>query len=87
LETIPQDAANWRISAISAGRSASLASSLASYRKEVLLYRKLAALREDVPLKENLSDLEWLGAHKGLKELCSEWGETKLPLRITRWNS
>ena len=87
LETIPQDAAKWRISAISAGRSASLAGSLASHRKEVFLYRKLAALREDVPLKEKLSDLEWLGAHEGLKELCSEWGETKLPVRITRWNS
>ena len=87
LESIPEDAGKWRISAISAGRAASLAASLASHRKEVLLYRKLAALREDVPLKEKLADLEWHGAHERLKDFCHEWGETKLPLRITRWRS
>jgi 5'-3' exonuclease len=87
LESIPGDPGKWRVSAISPGRAASLAGSLASHHKEVLLFRKLAALREDVPLKEKLADLEWKGAHQRLKDLCRDWGESRLPDRITRWRS
>jgi 5'-3' exonuclease len=68
-------------------RAASLAESLASHRKEVLLYRKLATLRTDVPLKEKLSDLKWQGAWERLKEVCHELGEKQIPKRIARWRS
>ena len=51
------------------------------------LFRRLATLREDVPLKEKLGDLEWRGAQKRLKSLCRELGVEDLPKRISAWRS
>lgn len=85
IEAIPDDAAKWRIKSLSAGRAARLAESLAPRRAEALLYRKLATLREDVPLKEKLNDLKWRGARPELRKLCADLGEKTLPERITRW--
>src|SRR3972149_4368109 len=62
-----------------------LAESLRSHEQEALLYRRLATLRQDVPLLENLADLEWRGARNDLRELCAAWGESSLPNRILRW--
>jgi 5'-3' exonuclease len=85
LESIPDDPAMWKPSAVSPGRAPRLAENLATRREEALLYRKLATLREDVPLKEKLVDLEWKGADPRLKEICQEVGEVNLPARIRRW--
>jgi 5'-3' exonuclease len=85
LESIPNDASQWRLKAISPGRAASLAESLAARREEAVLYRKLATLRSDVPLKEKLSDLKWQGAYTRLKKLCRELGDERLLERIPRW--
>lgn len=82
LEVIPDDPKQF---GLSAGRAARLAESLAAHRQEALLYRKLATLREDVPLGEKVADLEWQGARSRLKDLCREWGEAELPKRISRW--
>jgi 5'-3' exonuclease len=87
LESIPDDPLKWRVSSISSGRAARLAGNLAARRKEVLLYRKLATLREDVPLKEKLGDLKWRGARERLKEICHRLGDDKLPTRVARWRS
>lgn len=85
IEDIPNDFAQWRLPTISAGRAASLAASLAQRREEALLYRKLATLRQDVPLQERLSDLQWRGAHSRLKDLCHALGDERIAARITRW--
>jgi 5'-3' exonuclease len=85
LEDIPSDPARWRLKAISPGRAASLAASLGQRRDEALLYRKLAALRRDVPLHERLIDLRWQGAHSRLKHLCRALGDERIPARIPRW--
>jgi 5'-3' exonuclease len=85
LESIPDDPGKWRLSAISAGRAASLSQSLESRRDEAQLYRELATLRADVPLKEKLSELKWRGAREGLKDICRELGDEKLTARISRW--
>ena len=85
LEKIPKDPTKWGLSSISAGRAASLAQSLADHRDEALLFRKLATLREDVPIEEKLNDLKWQGAYPNLKKICSELGDEKIPLRITQW--
>ena len=85
IESVPADPAKWQFDSISPGRAASLAESLAGRRQEALLYRQLATLREDVPVREKLTDLKWQGAAERLKDLCQEWGEEKLPLRIPRW--
>jgi 5'-3' exonuclease len=85
LESIPSDPGKWQLSAVSPGRAASLAESLASRRQDALLYRQLAALREDVPIEEKPGDLKWLGARERLKEFCRELGDEKIPLRIPQW--
>jgi 5'-3' exonuclease len=85
LESIPDQAAKWRVPSISAGRAITLAANLSTRRDEALLYRKLATLRDDVPIQEKLPDLEWKGAWQELRRLCSIMGEERLPERITRW--
>jgi len=85
LESIPNEAGKWKLKAISPGRAASLAESLSQHREEALLYRKLATLREDVPIKEKLSDLKWQGAYEELKKICHELGDERIPERIPRW--
>ncbi len=87
LESIPDDSRKWRVSSMNPGRAARLSENLATRRKEALLYRELATLRVDVPLKEKLSDLEWRGARERLKEICRGLGDERLPARISRWRS
>ena len=85
MELIPDDSKKWQVSSVSAGRAASLAESLSQRREEALLYKKLATVREDVPLEEKLSDLKWQGAYPRLKTLCHELGDERIPERIPRW--
>jgi len=85
MESIPDDPDKWRVSSISPGRAASLVASLAQRRAEALLYKELATVRADVPIKEKLSDLKWQGAHKRLMEFCHRLGDEKIPMRIPRW--
>jgi 5'-3' exonuclease len=82
LESIPDDPSRW---GLGSGRALRLAESLRAHHEEVLLYRRLATLRHDVPLQERLADLEWRGAHDRLKLLCSELGSDRLPERVPRW--
>ena len=84
LEAIPEDPAQWGLGSAKALR---LAESLKVHQEDVLLYRRLATLRDDVPLQEGLADLEWRGAHQHLKQLCGDLGAEKLPERIPRWIS
>jgi 5'-3' exonuclease len=85
LEKIPDNPAKWQVPSISAGRAASLAESLAQRREEAQLYKKLATVREGVPLTEKLADLKWQGAYKRLLKFCHDLGDEKIPLRIPRW--
>ncbi len=85
LESIPTDPEKWKLSSVSPGRAASLTASLSQHQEQVLLYRELATIRQDVPLQEKLSDLKWQGAWERLKDLCHELGDEKIPLRIPRW--
>jgi 5'-3' exonuclease len=85
IEAIPDDPKKWRLAAISAGRTVSLAASLAPRRAEAMLYKKLATLRYDVPLKESLGHLEWKGARRELIDLCKSWGDERIAPRVPRW--
>jgi 5'-3' exonuclease len=82
LESIPEDP---RQLGLPLGRATRLIESLRAHRQEAFLYRRLATLREDVPLKEELTDLAWRGATVELVALCRELGSEDLPKRITRW--
>ncbi|MDE3229311.1 MAG: flap endonuclease [Chloroflexota bacterium] len=85
LEAIPADPDTWGLPAISAGRAVRLAESLAQHRAEALLFRTLATLREDAPVRETLADLEWQGAYERLKDVCHRLGDDKFPGRVPRW--
>jgi 5'-3' exonuclease len=58
LEDIPTDSARWKVSVRGAP---ALAATLVERFGDALLYRKLATLVRDVPLRESLGDLEWKG--------------------------
>lgn len=85
IESIPSDPTEWQLDSISPGRATKLAESLSLQQTEAALYRQLAELRNDAPLKEHLPDLEWRGAKPELRTLCNQFGEKQLPTRITRW--
>lgn len=85
LESIPNDPAKWKPGAVSSGRATRLAENLTVSFEDARLYRRLATLREDVPLKEKPGELEWKGAQPRLKEVCRELGEENLLGRIQRW--
>ncbi|MBI3004853.1 MAG: flap endonuclease [Ignavibacteriales bacterium] len=82
LERIPRDYRTW---GVSVARPAHLSESLESHRNEAVLYRRLATLRIDVPLKESVEDLRWRGARDHLKTLCRELGEEEIVERIPLW--
>ena len=82
LESIPEDP---RRLGLPLGRASRLVESLADHREEAFLYRRLATLRDDVPLEEGLADLQWRGARAELNEVCRELGDEGLAKRITEW--
>ncbi len=67
-------------------RAERLAQTLTDHREAVLLYRRLATLVEDVPLRETLEDLRWLGVHRRPFLLwCDSLGLSELKLRPRKW--
>ena len=84
IESIPDDPGRW---GLGSARALRLSESLRVHQEEALLYRRLATLRQDVPLQERMAELEWRGAHDRLKALCRELGADKLPERVPRWIS
>ncbi len=79
LDRIPEDPLQL---GLPLGRATRLAEGLRSHRQEALLYRRLATLREDVPLHTALADLEWRGAKPELNEVCRELGDEDLQRRL-----
>jgi 5'-3' exonuclease len=85
IEAIPDLASKWKVPSISAGRAVRLAENLSSRRAQAMLFKKLATVREDVPLKEKLSDLEWIGAWPRLKDVLLRFGDERIAPRVPRW--
>ena len=85
LDAIPEDAAKWTVRPRGAEK---LAATLREHRKDALLYRKLATLVTDAPLKESLAQLEWAGVPRApFEALCDRLGVTTLKSRPKRWAS
>ncbi|MCH2184805.1 flap endonuclease, partial [Myxococcota bacterium] len=83
IKQIPDDSEAWTVRVRGAE---GLARNLAAERKSAELYRRLATLRTDVPLKENLEDLAWRGARRGaLEELCEQFRDSRPLDRISVW--
>ena len=76
LEAIPAEPAAWPGAIRGADK---LARSLQEGREAVSLYRRLATLVRDVPLRESLDDLRWRGAPRDRFEAwCQSVGATTL---------
>lgn len=83
LEDIPDDGKTWSAKVRGAEK---LAATLATHRAEATLYRTLATLRLDVPLKESLEQLEWKGASReAWSSWCTAAGIEKFADRPKRW--
>ena len=66
LEAIPADWREWRVNAANAS---ALARTLANERDLALLFRTLATLRTDIPLFEDVDELQWHGPKTGFETL------------------
>ena len=63
-----------------------LAATLATRRADALLYKRLATLRTDVPLRESLADLEWRGVRRAeFQRLCQQLGFGNLAAAADAW--
>ena len=82
IESIPNDPTKL---GMGLGRATTLLENLQKNYQDALLFRELSTLRTDVPLKETLADLKWVGAYPRLKKVCKELGEERIPERITKW--
>ncbi len=73
IDRIPDRAREWGVPVRGAE---SLAATLREGREEARLFRTLATLRSDVPLRESVDDLRWRGARRDeLARLCAELGD------------
>jgi len=85
IDNIPDDAARWSVKTRGADR---LAATLTTRRADALLYKHLATLRTDVPLRESLEELEWHGVRRAeFTRLCQQLGFGNLAERPTRWRN
>ncbi|MFO0724192.1 MAG: 5'-3' exonuclease H3TH domain-containing protein [Myxococcota bacterium] len=83
IEAIPADPSRWPKKVRGAER---LSASLESMREEALLYRRLATLRTDVPLRESLADLEFRGTPRDRFEaFCEATASDRMRSRPKRW--
>ncbi|HET7142927.1 MAG TPA: 5'-3' exonuclease H3TH domain-containing protein [Anaerolineales bacterium] len=82
IESIPKDPKKLPLGL---GRATTLVENLGQNYEDALLFRELSTLREDVPLKENLKDLEWQGAYPRLKKVCEELREERIAERVMKW--
>ena len=84
LEHIPEDPAAWGVTVRGAPK---VAATLAAMRQEALLYRKLATVVTDVPLRETADDLAFRGVPRSTFEAwCDGLGVTALKARPRRWH-
>src|SRR6266702_4640647 len=85
IEAIPDDASAW---AVAVRGAEALAESLRESRREAALYKRLATLRQDVPLPETLADLEWRGARREeLAALAHEVLDEEVVERVGRFRA
>jgi 5'-3' exonuclease len=85
IASIPDAESDWDVDVRSRAR---LATALSERREDAMLYRKLATLRTDVPLAEELHALRWQGAHRrALESLCAEIGMGEFLGRVPRWQA
>ena len=74
IEAIPED---WRTWGVNATSPATLATTLTRERARALLFRRLATLRTDAPLFENVDELRWTGPSASFADLAAQFQAAK----------
>lgn len=74
LETIPKDCRDWHVNVASAG---ALAATLCRDWENALLYRKLATLRTDIALFDDVDELRWRGPKPEFEAIAAELDSAK----------
>ena len=69
LEAIPKDCREWRVNATNAG---ALADTLRREWENALLFRKLATLRTDIALFDDVEELRWNGPKPEFEAIAAE---------------
>jgi len=69
LEAIPKDCRDWHVNATNAG---ALADTLRREWDNALLFRKLATLRTDIPLFDDVEELRWNGPKPEFEAIAAE---------------
>jgi len=64
IESIPADSGDWHVNA---GNAKALAQTLCEQRDLALLFRTLATLRTDIPLFDDVDQLQWCGPQPGFE--------------------
>jgi len=83
IEDIPMDVSQWDVSPRGAG---AMVENLVEHFEKATLYKRLATLRTDVPLPENLTDLRWRGVNRvDFQALCVSLGFPRLMELPHRW--
>lgn len=83
LEDIPRNFLQWDKKLRGAEK---LCASLVADEQGAALYKRLATLVEDVPLRESLEDLRWKGVPRARFEaFCDRMAATQLKARPMRW--
>jgi 5'-3' exonuclease len=83
LELVPRDPGVWDVTVRGADK---LAATLAAYYDDALLFRELTTLRLDVPIEEELADLEWHGVPRdSFEAFCEEKGFDPGTIPVPRW--
>lgn len=70
LESIPAD---WREWSVNAANASSLAATLSQEHDRAMLFRRLATLRTDIALFEDVEQLRWNGPTPGFTELAARF--------------
>ncbi len=78
LEFIPLDSSEWHVNAANAG---ALAATLARERERALLFRRLATLRTDISLFQDVNQLRWSGPTPAFESLAARLDEAKTEAR------
>jgi 5'-3' exonuclease len=81
LEAIPEDWKTWGVNAYNAS---GLARTLAENRELVLLFRRLATLRTDIPLFESVDELQWSGPTPSFPALAARFDAAVTAERVNR---
>lgn len=85
LEMIPVSVDDWEVRPRGAEK---LAVTLRERQEDVYLYRELTTLRLDVPLTEELSELEWWGVpREAFIVFCDDMGFDADSIRVHHWRS